>query len=733
MVMLRLLLIMSILPWATDGACSMRPFIAETAVLADPSGTLTIHDVAGPAFSDRFTPVRFPDPLDKDNNVYWIKLLIQFPPGVSKDGWVIDLNWNYLRSIALYAPKTPGAEPFIIEDWDGYIESIVPIPVTQDDTVECYVRVVGYGGLNPNFVISSVSDADSRQSLRKSLIWIFFGILLAMFVYNSFLFFALKDASYLWYVLHIAFLARYCLFMNGLSYDYHYGGVEDKFLSNLRMLTIDTGFMFLCMVLFTRSFLLTKIYSKKIDNLMMVLIGVCSLYLASSFVAHPLVSANIGPLVGMVAAFTILICSLIRLFQGFRPAIFFVPGWLVYMTCGSVHSMAWAGVLPANAFTTYAPEIGSSIEVMVMSLALAYRVRILREEKDATEADKKRLAEKTALFTILLDYSKLGIGLVKHDAFSWANKQLQTIVGNDNRLKGMRLQDVVGLHELLETPKRSASGGGIVKEGRIMTNGALKDLRALGQVVDPPYAELGTVWVIEDVSEQKRLERLREDIDQIVRHDLKTPLATIRSLQGVIEKVGPLNEQQKRLLEMIRESSSQGLRSLTMALTLYRIEAGNFALEPSEVDLAQAVADALDELRPQGSERFRVNGFDTRVSSPVVSGDGSLVHAVLVNLFKNALEAMPDGGEIRVVFKERQATLCVRVTNPGEVPGEIRDRFFEKFVTSGKHAGTGLGTYSARLIARALGGEVALDTSKPGYTSVTACFPKARRREVSSS
>jgi signal transduction histidine kinase len=65
----------------------------------------------------------------------------------------------------------------------------------------------------------------------------------------------------------------------------------------------------------------------------------------------------------------------------------------------------------------------------------------------------------------------------------------------------------------------------------------------------------------------------------------------------------------------------------------------------------------------------------------------------------------------------------VAVCNQGEVPPEIRDRFFEKYATAGKKQGTGLGTYSAKLIARTHGGDVALDTSEPGFTSVIVSFP----------
>ena len=74
------------------------------------------------------------------------------------------------------------------------------------------------------------------------------------------------------------------------------------------------------------------------------------------------------------------------------------------------------------------------------------------------------------------------------------------------------------------------------------------------------------------------------------------------------------------------------------------------------------------------------------------------------------------GGEVRLEADAAAGTFAIR--NQGEVPREIVDRFFEKYVTSGKSFGTGLGAYSARILARAHGGDVELDTSAPGRTTV---------------
>ncbi|NMC49719.1 MAG: ATP-binding protein, partial [Desulfovibrio sp.] len=95
------------------------------------------------------------------------------------------------------------------------------------------------------------------------------------------------------------------------------------------------------------------------------------------------------------------------------------------------------------------------------------------------------------------------------------------------------------------------------------------------------------------------------------------------------------------------------------------------------------------------------------------------------NLLRNAVESSPEGGEVTVSLGEEGGEAVVAVTNAGEVPEDVRDRFFEKYVTAGKRDGTGLGTYSVLLAARAHGGRAELDTARPGFTTVRIFLPLA--------
>jgi CheY-like chemotaxis protein len=89
------------------------------------------------------------------------------------------------------------------------------------------------------------------------------------------------------------------------------------------------------------------------------------------------------------------------------------------------------------------------------------------------------------------------------------------------------------------------------------------------------------------------------------------------------------------------------------------------------------------------------------------------------NLLKNAIEASPEGGVVSVALESGSEGAVAHIHNAGAVPAELRSRFFEKYATAGKSGGLGLGTYSARLMARVQEGELTMRTSEAEGTTIT--------------
>jgi len=238
----------------------------------------------------------------------------------------------------------------------------------------------------------------------------------------------------------------------------------------------------------------------------------------------------------------------------------------------------------------------------------------------------------------------------------------------------------------------------------------------------------GYLGVLSDIDERKKAEALRADVESVVRHDLKSPLGSVQNAMELLELLGPLNPEQTQVLQEVRSLARRMQGLISLSLDLHAMEAGAFTLKPESVDLCAVV----DGLRPE--LRTLVEGKNLRLAVQsdcpeqpfFVLGERRLLDAVLSNLLKNAAEASPEGEEILVRFLLEGDAAVVSIRNRGAVPAEVRERFFEKYATWGKTHGTGLGTYSARLMLRTMGGSVLLNTDEPGYTTLAVRLPVMR-------
>jgi CheY-like chemotaxis protein len=167
------------------------------------------------------------------------------------------------------------------------------------------------------------------------------------------------------------------------------------------------------------------------------------------------------------------------------------------------------------------------------------------------------------------------------------------------------------------------------------------------------------------------------------------------------------------------------LNLVNLSLDLFRMEQGTYRFEPRPVDMADLVGKVLVDVLSHAESknvliRTLVNGRASSVQSPVYAwGDELLCYSMLGNLVKNAIEAAPEGGTVTISVEGPRDVVMLRLHNPGAVPQAIRDSFFEKYASAGKSEGTGLGTYSARLMARTQGGDISMRTSADAGTTIT--------------
>jgi two-component system, sensor histidine kinase ChiS len=219
--------------------------------------------------------------------------------------------------------------------------------------------------------------------------------------------------------------------------------------------------------------------------------------------------------------------------------------------------------------------------------------------------------------------------------------------------------------------------------------------------------------------------RLREDVERISRHDLKTPLNSILTASRLLGDDDRLTGDQQELVSVLQGAGLRMLEMVNLSLGLFKMETGTYQLRAHPVDLREVVSRVMVDLHAYADANEVTLHWQDSDPTPVhVRAEELLCYSILANVVKNAIEAGGSGNLVTIsVRRGDPVALCVH--NPGAVPAEIAAHFFEKYVTGYKSGGTGLGTYSARMMARAQHGELAMETGKDG-TTLTLTLPPSK-------
>ncbi len=236
-----------------------------------------------------------------------------------------------------------------------------------------------------------------------------------------------------------------------------------------------------------------------------------------------------------------------------------------------------------------------------------------------------------------------------------------------------------------------------------------------------------------DVSERVRLDKSKRDIERMMLHDLKTPLNHIINLADYL-----LTSTQPSLpaafvkdAEIIRQAGQDMDALIVHSLDLYKMEQGTYQLQLDALDLLRVFKEVTRTLhlndKPQLELSLQLNGHTVDLQqathSFMVTGEYRLFKMAYMNLIKNAYEAAPDNLRLHIDICGTQQAFSIVLTNNAVIPAAIRRVFFDKYSTADKPGGTGLGTYSAWLAVRTLGGDIDFDTSdERGETRLIAHF-----------
>jgi two-component system phosphate regulon sensor histidine kinase PhoR len=288
---------------------------------------------------------------------------------------------------------------------------------------------------------------------------------------------------------------------------------------------------------------------------------------------------------------------------------------------------------------------------------------------------------------------------------------------------GRKFWEVVRHPALLEAI-REAPSGDLARGREVAWTGATARSLAVRAVRVPGPPPAGTVLVLHDTTELRRLERVRQEFVANVSHELKTPLTVVKAAaETLLDGAADDPEARRLFLGQIGEQADRLTALVHDLLSLARIEGGTETLDLRSVSLEPVVAECLARHAARAeAKRQTLEAAPPSGTAVTAWGDEEAIEQILDNLVDNAVKYTPSGGRIRVRWRAEGNNAVLEVEDTGiGIPEHHLSRVFERFyrvdrARSREMGGTGLGLSIVKHLAQAMGGSVTA-TSRLGRGS----------------
>jgi two-component system phosphate regulon sensor histidine kinase PhoR len=243
----------------------------------------------------------------------------------------------------------------------------------------------------------------------------------------------------------------------------------------------------------------------------------------------------------------------------------------------------------------------------------------------------------------------------------------------------------------------------------------------------------GAVLVFHDVTELRRLERMRQDFVANVSHELKTPLASIKAYTETLLDWA-LNDEKvnARFLKRIEEQADRLNQLILDLLSLARLESGQEIFEHKPLALAPVVGSCVESQRGRAESRNLALNLDLGPldESTLIMADEEAIRQILDNLIDNAIKYTPEGGSVGVTCRFEGDAVALEVADTGiGIPRDDLPRVFERFyrvdkARSRELGGTGLGLSIVKHLVQSIGGQIAVNSRVDVGTRFTVQLPR---------
>ncbi|MCX8122981.1 MAG: PAS domain S-box protein [Spirochaetes bacterium] len=356
---------------------------------------------------------------------------------------LFEYDYPIIDDITLFIPDTPFKA---IQTGDRYPFVTRPIPyrsfvfpVNQRPGLTTYfLRIRSEGSLVAPLKLWSPHAFEHMRNSTLPLIWMHYGLMLALFFYNMFLFATVREKSFLFVSMFIIGVTLFAMANNGIAAQYLWP--SSTWWGNI----CHPFFVFFAMVgilLFTREFLSLHIYISRLDKFILYLAGITTLCCVLPFILPYYYVTQLSVLMAAIGSCVVIITGIIAQIKKIREAIFYNIATISFVTGVLLIGLRSFGVLGDNFFTAWGYQLGSSAMIILFSLGIADKVNTWRREK---ERALSRLATSETRYRTLVENAHDGIILVQNGTIIYANAAFARIMGYSiEELTGMPIESII--------------------------------------------------------------------------------------------------------------------------------------------------------------------------------------------------------------------------------------------------------------------------------------------------
>ncbi|EMJ98980.1 7TM diverse intracellular signaling domain-containing protein [Leptospira sp. B5-022] len=360
--------------------------------LEDPERKLTFEDITKPDVGSKFIK------SDKDsldfgqlNYNYWFRLSFEndTPESVSK---LIEINYSNIDIVQFYKPNLDGTYskeesgmlfPFSARSFKNR-NFVYQIDLQPGQQKTYYLMTWTSGGLNIPLTLWDKETFSQYNADVQHGLGLYYGVMIVMILYNIFIFFSVRDVSYFYYVCYILGFLGIQMVLTGHGFQYLWPTFP--FLQR-NFYVVFTGICMASVLLFTKRFLNTKENVPKwLDKSMKALIVAHGLIVLTPLVLPPEITVKLALVLTLPVLIFIPTATVISFLKKFRPARYFLLAFTVLTISGTVVVLRFINVLGSTFLTEYGLYLGSTMEVILLSIALADRINIMKKEKEEAQA-----------------------------------------------------------------------------------------------------------------------------------------------------------------------------------------------------------------------------------------------------------------------------------------------------------------------------------------------------------